>query len=549
MSDRVRRAWMLLGLVVLPACTNPLAPLARDRGRVIDASRLRGVHPLDLGPGEAPPAATGEHPPELPPSRFQGLASVELALEACRASALENNLDLRVSLLDPTIAAQSVSEEEARFEALFFANFQHAQTDTPTASTLTDAQAESTFFEPGVRIPLRTGGTVEVTLPFSRNETNNQFSTLNPSYTSDLELTLSHPLLRNAGREATTAGLRVASYNRQISEAQTTLAVIAELAAVDRAYWRLYQAREELGVRQQQYELAVAQLQRAENRLRAGQVSEIEVIRAQAGVAERLDAILTAENDVLTRQRDLKRRMNMPDLDVDSPQVVIPTTPPRPLRYRLDASALASAAKERRMELLELELRELADVAGIEFAENQLLPTLDAALTYRINGLGGSLSDSVELLAENDFEDWSIGLRSEVPIGNEAARSRWRRSVLTRVQRLATRASREQTIRQEIHDVVDRIEAGWQRIIAARQSVVLDRRTFEAETRQFQAERSTSTDVLDAAARLADAQSREIDAIVEYQIAQIDLAVATGSLLGAARVQWEPTSWEEVRGP
>jgi hypothetical protein len=46
--------------------------------------------------------------------------------------------------------------------------------------------------------------------------------------------------------------------------------------------------------------------------------------------------------------------------------------------------------------------------------------------------------------------------------------------------------------------------------------------------------------VLDADARLADARLAEIRAIVEYEIAQVDLAFATGTLLGASRVEWGP---------
>jgi hypothetical protein len=57
--------------------------------------------------------------------------------------------------------------------------------------------------------------------------------------------------------------------------------------------------------------------------------------------------------------------------------------------------------------------------------------------------------------------------------------------------------------------------------------------------------RSTSTDVLDADTNLADARLTEIQAVVEYQIAQIDLAVATGTLLGQARVDWTPVDPRE----
>ena len=50
----------------------------------------------------------------------------------------------------------------------------------------------------------------------------------------------------------------------------------------------------------------------------------------------------------------------------------------------------------------------------------------------------------------------------------------------------------------------------------------------------------TATDVLDAQAKFANAQSTEISALTEYEIAQVDLAYATGTLLGATKIRWEP---------
>ena len=46
--------------------------------------------------------------------------------------------------------------------------------------------------------------------------------------------------------------------------------------------------------------------------------------------------------------------------------------------------------------------------------------------------------------------------------------------------------------------------------------------------------------MLEAQTNFADAQSAEILALAEYQIALVDLAYATGTLLGAAKVHWEP---------
>ncbi len=540
-TGRSLRSFSAASAFLLAGCaTNPLFPHGSDYAPGGLRERLRTAEPFRL---EEHRAAQQPDPKELasPRSRFEGAERVELTLEQCRATALERNLNLRVALLEPSIANESVSEEEGRFNAVFTTRALWSDTDSPTASDLDSAQREFGLLEPGVTIPLRTGGTATVGLPMTRTETNNIFSTLNPAYTSDLELSISHNLLRGAGRRANTHGIRIASYGRQTAEARTKAEVIRQLAAVDRAYWRLYRARGELDVRQQQYELAVRQLERARRRFGAGLAPEIEVIRAEAGVAERLEAIIIAENAALAQQRELKRLVNLPDLGPESSAQVLPSSPPDPVRYEFDPVALTQAAVENRMEMLELELQLAMDALNVEFNRNQALPLIVLDYTYRINGLGEDAGASFRTLRDNRFEDWQLGLRAEVPLGNEERESRVRRSMIQRLQRLGTRDAREQAIRSETLDAIDAIEAGWQRVLASRQAAILAARTFAAEERQFGVGASTTNDVLDAAARLADAQSAELRAIVDYQIAQVDLAFATGTLLGANRVSFEPT--------
>lgn len=486
------------------------------------------------------PLAASEAQAAASRARFAGLSSVELTLEECRANTLANNLDLKVAVVDPTIAGERTTQEEAKFNSIFTFNVGYQDLDTPTASQLVSGQSKNLQVTPGVRIPTRTGGNVTVQLPFTRNENNNQFSTLNPSYTSDLQFSVSQPLLRGAGRRATTASLRIAGYDEQASASRTKLEVIRQLAAVDRSYWRLFQAKRELEVRQQQYELAVEQLGRAERRNKAGAVAEIEVIRAQAGVSDSLQAIITAQNVVLLQQRELKRIINQPGLEVETPIMIQEATQPDPVEYEFDSKQLMTEALRNRMELLELELQLAADAARIGLARNQALPLFSLDYTYRINGLGGSVQDTFQSLQRNRFEDWTIGLSAEVPLDNEEAESRVRSAISTRLQRLATRSARELSIRQEVLNAIDTLSADWQRILAARQSVILNTRALQAEQRQFDVGNSTSTNVLDASARLADAQSTEVRALTDYQISQVDLAFATGTLLGASKVDWSP---------
>jgi outer membrane protein len=82
--------------------------------------------------------------------------------------------------------------------------------------------------------------------------------------------------------------------------------------------------------------------------------------------------------------------------------------------------------------------------------------------------------------------------------------------------------------------------------LASRQNAILAGRRYKAETRQFELGLGTSTDVLDAQTAFADAQSAEISALAEYQIALVDLAYATGTLLGAAKVQCQPMLTENA---
>jgi outer membrane protein TolC len=144
------------------------------------------------------------------------------------------------------------------------------------------------------------------------------------------------------------------------------------------------------------------------------------------------------------------------------------------------------------------------------------------------------------MLLDSDFTDHRVSLEVTVPIGNQVAKNRLLQAIYTRRQLLATRANREDVIKVEVLNAVDQVEANWQRILAARQNTIVNGRLYEAEKREFEVGMSTSTDVLNAQFNFADAQSSEISALVEYQIALVDLAYATGTILGAARIQWEP---------
>ena len=522
-----------LGALVLCGCEQ-FGPKEAFYEIEVPSEKLRQIERLDLEQiqqEDESEADANQAPPK----------ELALGLEDCRALALANNLDLKVELVSPTIAAKRVSEEEARFEAALFSNVNYSKTDTPISTSLEGSQVEKANVDLGVQVPLRTGGTLTFDLVDNRTKTDNVWATLDPAYTSAGIFSISQPLLRDAGRRANTHAIRIAEYDRQMAEAHAKLEVIRVISAADHVYWRLYATRKELEVREQQYDLAKALLEQARRFVDSGERSQVEIVRAEAGVAERLEGIIIAENSVRDQQRELKQILNASGLGMQTPTVIVPATEPDPVHYELAARRVLAIAIENRMEMLESELELAKDISTLDFQRNQALPLVTLDYAYNINGLGATQGDSYDVLYDKNFEDHRLGLKLLVPLGNQAARSRLLQAFYQRRQRLASRENRQKVIELEVLDAIDQLEANWQRILASRQNTILAGRVFEAEKRQFELGLRTSTDVLDAQTKFAEAQSGEILALADYQIAQVDLAFATGTLLGAAKVRWEPT--------
>jgi outer membrane protein len=502
-----------------------------------DWDKLHSLENFSLTPKKAEPNA-GQPEYMIDVNRPQN-NEFKLTLEQCRAYTLANNLDLKVQLVEPAIAAELVNTEEAKFEATLYTNVNFTKTDTPVSSELQGMNTEDARTDLGVKVPLKTGGAINVNLVDDKFKTDNTYSTLNPAYSSDASVSISQPLLQGAGKWVNTYSIRVANYNFAETDARTKLEVIRVLATADRVYWRLYAARKLLEVRQKEFEVAKAELEKTKRLVKHGLKPAVEIVRAESGVANRLQEIIIADNRLRDEERETKRIMNIPSVGVTGNTTIVPDTEPDPIRYEIEPNALVAKAIDNRMDMLELEFQIAQQTEAIGFYKNQALPLVNLDYTYRINGLGATRSDSYDLLFDKKFEDHFLGLNVLIPLGNEAAKSRVREAFYQRKKSIATKEQRRTTIETEVLRVTDQLEADWQSILAARQSTILAAKVFEAEQRQYEKGLRTMTEVLDAQAKYADAASSEIAALAQYQISQVDLAYATGTILGSAKVRWE----------
>jgi outer membrane protein TolC len=530
MNDRLRQ--VLLATLIAAGCNG------RD---YVDDPLLPEVDPARLA---QPPVLEPESESAVPPVQLETAVDeaskrdysaqvyperATVTLDDVRQWSLENNLDVRVQQFNPTLGVTALDAEIAKFEAVLKANYTY--NDNSLAENLEAGNpAANNSGTLGIDFPLATGGVLNVGSLFNQADS----PLLDEPWEAGFQLDLSMPIMRGFGLRANTASIVIAKMESQQVDARTLLETIRILANAEKSYWQLYAARRIMEVRERQHALAEEQLARARRRVDQGEVAPIELLRAQSGIGRTIEQLIVADNQLRLRARALKRFMNAPQFPVDGPTMLDPATPSDPLGLDLDPAKLTRMAIANRMELLDLELQLAIDAERVALARNEALPLFTMDYQYQVLGDDSGLASAYGNLG--DADPFIASVNASIPLGNEARRARLSQAITRRLQRLATKESRVQTITQEVHDAVDNVRGAWRRVVAARLESRFAERTLLAEQRQFDVGLRTSVEVLDANARVADAQSREVEAAAQYETSLVDLAFATGTVLGEAQV-------------
>ncbi len=463
-----------------------------------------------------------------------------LSLAEARAAALQSNLDLAVALVDPAIARQVVNAEAARFQAVFDSSYVRNRIDSPPGFAA-GGSPDTTFdrINASATQPLTGGGSIS--LRHSIDKTAPHFVPFPDFVNTSAGLEFQQPLLRGAGYQVNTASIQIATTQAGIADAQAKLTAIQVLSEVERAYWNAYAAQQFLAIAQQQYELANKQV--AATRILAAKaiITIVDQQQSETGLLFRRSAVVAAETNVRLAQRALKRIMQRSDLAVSSIERLDTITPPNPLGLTFNRQNLADRAIGNRMELLQNRLQLIANGLDIAVQQNSRLPRLDLVMDLDALGLGGAYNDSFESLESGKFGNRLGGISFQMPMGrNYAALARLEQANLRRRQLSIDKRRVSVAITQQVYDAIDRVELSWERYLIARESVTTAQKTFEGETKIFMSGKSTSINVLITISNLGDAQSQEVQAATDYQIAKVDLALAVGAMLGYGQVDWDP---------
>jgi outer membrane protein TolC len=140
---------------------------------------------------------------------------------------------------------------------------------------------------------------------------------------------------------------------------------------------------------------------------------------------------------------------------------------------------------------------------------------------------------------DRDADSWRVGLTLTVPVGNRDAESRYITARLALAQADIDLKRVEQQATLEVRRSVRDIETGIKRVRVARVNSRLQQEKLEAEVKKFENGISTSFNVLEFQEDLAQARSREILALVDYNKARVEFERVVGTLPAARGVSLE----------
>lgn len=456
---------------------------------------------------------------------------VRLTLDEVLHRTLANNYAIAVANYGPAIEATRVVEAEAAFDAVFFTSANKNKQDQPTGSQLAAGDLDAFQLSSGVRKQLPSGATVSGTYELSRTKTSLQFQQINPQYSNNLALALRQPLLRRFGLDYNQSFIVIAQKNRGRSEFALERQVRDTLRKVEELYWRLVEARRNVVITVR----LLAGFEQIYNDLYARRdydVTPVELGATRANLEQSRAEFIRVRATLLDTEDQLIAVMNDPSLNLASHPEIIPDDFPTLERILVDRIAEVRTALDNRSEVLEQKL--LIDIAKINVgqAKNEELPQMDLLFQYTIAGLAGNADKAFDELSRHNYVDYFVGVEFEMPIGNRAPRAAHRRAVLQHHQAVAQLKAVFEDVIFDVNRSVRLLDTSFDQISPSFEAA--EAREREVESHVARAERkdiATLTTELNARSALASARRAMLRAMVDYNIAIIDLERAKGTLL------------------
>ncbi|MGQ0667885.1 MAG: TolC family protein [Nitrospiraceae bacterium] len=462
--------------------------------------------------------------------------TVSLADAALRA--LQSNLDISISRHTKESRLADIVIEHAKFDPTLSVNGQYNRTVNPlnrpvfggtggSLNTITPFDQRNHSVTVDATQNLITGGNVDLNYSPARTNVNQDVARgflFNPAWTGGLAFTFTQPLLRNAGIEVNKTFIKVAQNNADVEQHVFRDRVLTVIATVEQTYWELVFTNENLKVAQAALKAAQELLAANRAKAKAGVMSIVDVLQAEAAVASRVEQVLVAEKSIRDQEDQLRRLLNPGEEDLRQDMRLTPTDPPVAVLEPLSLQEAIDTAIDQRPEIIQAKKNVESGELNKQFARNQLLPTLSFQGTVGLAGLGKDYGDSFSRNFSGDFYNYGAGLVLSYPLGNRSAASTYNKRQLEARNAETALASVRQQIIVGVREAVRRVQTDFKRIETTRSARIMAEKQLQAEQERLKVGLSTTRFVLDFQRDLATAQGNELRATVDYNKSLSNLA-------------------------
>jgi outer membrane protein len=361
----------------------------------------------------------------------------------------------------------------------------------------------------------------------------------NNEWQSFAGLSVTQPLLKNGGRDAALANLRLAAIASDSAFQEYRRQLMVTLSQAESAYWGVYFSQEQLRFLDESVSVADSLLSDSKEKVKAGKGADLDVLEAEAGLALRR----TKRNEA--RQKFTEALGQLLNYVGKSPlhSGVIYLTADEPALASVNVNLVSSMGRATELNpdyiLQRKKLEEALLKLGV--ARNQRLPELNLKGSYGMNGLGSSPGESFDEITNGSFPSWSVGLEFRIPLGGgirgdneyEAMRAGVRQ-VQMQLQGIETQLA------NALNTSIKKLKTARSTTSEYRTMIRFNEDLLKTERERLNAGKIEGRRVLEVEAGLYEVKQGLADALVQSRRAQLELQLAEGSVLERRGMEFTP---------
>jgi outer membrane protein TolC len=461
-----------------------------------------------------------------------------LSLQDCLIQALQHNFDVQVERFEPLKAQLGLDYAYAGYDPTLNAsgahNFDEAGSQFANGLHVPAEISDANSFYTGIGGLLPSG--LQYTLSGNVGQSyGSSGGSPFESSSGNIGLTLDQPLLKNFWIDSTRLAITAAKNQVKTTEQGLRNQLITTVSAVEKAFYELIFARENLNVQQHALDLAATQLDQDRQRVEVGSLAPLDVQQDEAQLAQSHANLIAAE---LTLQQDQNTLRNLiTDNYLQWHDVHIePAGTLEAVRQLFDVQDSWSKGLTSRPDFLQAKIKLAQQGIQLKYDRNQIFPQLDITGGYGFNGAGAQYSDAFSQYAQANRPFYSYGGKLSVPLDNLGARSTYKSDKAVEQQDLLALKQLEQTIMVAIDNAIKQAQSDWDGVQATRQQRIYSEAALDAEQKKYAVGKSTTFTVLQMQNNLTAARSQEIRELANYNEDLTALAQAEGTTLERRKV-------------